>query len=319
MPPLRDVQISRAAFLQLAEAGLVLLLFTDASRTDLKFLKSIRKLPTRLLSTGMLLTILLGGLAALVCFRKFTIWEAGILAAILAPTDAGLGQIIVTNERVPMRIRQALNVEAGLNDGLSVPFLLFFMALSGAAGEEHSSRLAHFMLEQLGYGTLIGIGVGLLGGWLLYLAQRKNWIAASWLQLGVVTLPLLCAIISEHAAASMFIAAFVAGLAVQVGFEEAGQHSLEFTEDWGQLLNLSVFFIFGALVARNSRSRTCFTRCSASRWYACCRSPSRSSARASAAPPCCSWAGSARAVSRRSCWRWFTSKKRTKTSRRTFA
>ena len=251
MPQLRGLQIDRGAFLQLAEAGLVLLLFTDASRTDLRFLKSIRKLPTRLLSTGMLLTILLGGLAALVCFRQLTILEAGILAAILAPTDAGLGQIIVTNERVPMRIRQALNVEAGLNDGLSVPFLLFFMALSGAAEEGRTSRLAHFMLEQLGYGALIGIGVGLIGGWLLCLAQKKNWIAASWLQLGVVALPLFCAIISEHTAASMFIAAFVAGLAVQVGFKEAGQHSVEFTEEWGQLLNLSVFFIFGALVARD--------------------------------------------------------------------
>jgi NhaP-type Na+/H+ or K+/H+ antiporter len=251
MPELRQRQANLSAFLHLAEAGLVLLLFTDASRTDLNFLKSIRRLPTRLLTTGMLLTILLGGLAALVCFRQLTIWEAGILAAILAPTDAGLGQVIVTNERVPMRIRQALNVEAGLNDGLSVPFLLFFMALSGAGGEGHSSSLSRFMVEQLGYGAGIGIAVGLAGGLLLSKGQRRNWIAASWLQLGVVALPLLCAIISVHVAASMFIAAFVAGLAVQVGFKEAGKHSVEFTEEWGQLLNLSVFFIFGALVARD--------------------------------------------------------------------
>ena len=119
-------------WLHIAETGLVLLLFTDASRTDLPVLKNIRSLPVRLLSTGMLLTILLGGLAALVVFRQLSLWEAGILAAILAPTDAGLGQIIVNSPRVPMKIRQALNVEAGLNDGLSVPFLLFFMALAGA-------------------------------------------------------------------------------------------------------------------------------------------------------------------------------------------
>ena len=113
LPELRDRPGSHDAFLHVAEVGLVLLLFADASRTDLRVLKNIRALPARLLSTGMLLTILLGALGALLIFRKLSIWEAGILAAILAPTDAGLGQVIVNSPRVPMKIRQALNVEAG--------------------------------------------------------------------------------------------------------------------------------------------------------------------------------------------------------------
>ena len=96
----------------------------------------------------------------------------------------------------------------------------------------------------------VGVGIGLLGGWLLGLAHRKNWMAESWQQLGVVALPLLCVVASEAVGASMFIAAFMAGLAVQVGFKEAGKHSVEFSEEWGQLLNLSVFFLFGLLVAR---------------------------------------------------------------------
>ena len=112
-----------------------MLLFTDASRTDLNILRSIRNLPARLLSIGLLLTILFGAVVARLVFPQLSIWEAGILGAILAPTDAGLGQIIVNSPRVPMRIRQALNVEAGLNDGLSVPFLLFFMALAAARVE----------------------------------------------------------------------------------------------------------------------------------------------------------------------------------------
>jgi NhaP-type Na+/H+ or K+/H+ antiporter len=148
-----------------------------------------------------------------------------------------------------MKIRQALNVEAGLNDGLSVPFLLFFIALAGAAGA-HRPVLAKFVIEQLVFGGLIGVGIGLAGGWLLGLAHGKKWMAESWQPLGVVALPLLCAIASEHTGASMFIAAFVAGLAVQVGFKEAGEHSVEFTEEWGQVVNLSVFFLFGLLVAR---------------------------------------------------------------------
>lgn len=237
-------------FLRMAETGLVLLLFTDASRTDLDLLRRIRALPTRLLSAGMLLTLLLGGLAAAVVFGRLTIWEAGILSAILAPTDAGLGQIIVSSPRVPRKIREALNVEAGLNDGLSVPFLLFFIALAGSGTLGQDARLGGYIVEQLGYGAVVGGGIGLLGGWLLRLAKRHEWVAASFLQLAVVSLPLLCLVASEAVAASMFIAAFVAGLTVQIGFREAGKHSVEFTEDWGQVLNLAVFFLFGLLCSR---------------------------------------------------------------------
>ena len=238
-------------FLRLAEMGLVLLLFTDASRTDLNVLRRIENLPARLLSTGMLLTILFGAVAARLVFPHLSIWEAGILAAILAPTDAGLGQVIVNSPRVPMRIRQALNVEAGLNDGLSVPFLLFFIALAAARTEGRAASFAQFIVEQLGLGALIGVGVGLVGGWLLGRAHRTGWMAESFQPIGVVVLPLLCLVASEMVGASMFIAAFVAGLTVQVRFKEAGAHSVEFAEEWGQLLNLSVFFLFGLMVARD--------------------------------------------------------------------
>jgi NhaP-type Na+/H+ or K+/H+ antiporter len=250
LPTLREQQVNIEVFMKVAEVGLVLLLFTEAGRIDLQVLKSMHNLPARLLSVGMLLTILLGALGALAVFRQISVLEAGILAVILAPTDAGLGQIIVNSPRVPMKIRQALNVEAGLNDGLSVPFLLFFMALASTGAGGQKASLTRFIVEQLGYGALLGVGIGLVGGLLLGLAHRKNWKAESWQQLGVVTLPLLCAMASEVVGASMFIAAFVAGLTAQVGFKEAGKHGAEFTEGWGQLLNLSVFFLFGLLVAR---------------------------------------------------------------------
>lgn len=237
-------------FLSIAEVGLVLLLFTDASRTDLAVLRDIRALPMRLLSVGMLLTILLGAIAALVIFRQLSVWQAGILAAILAPTDAGLGQVIVSSPRVPVRIRQALNVEAGLNDGLSVPFLLFFIALAGTHEAGQGASLSRLVVEQLGFGALVGIGVGLAGGALLGLAHRRGWMDEEFRQLGVVALPVLCILASDAVGASMFIAAFVAGLAVQVGFKPAGGHCVEFTETWGQVLNNSVFFLFGVLVAR---------------------------------------------------------------------
>jgi NhaP-type Na+/H+ or K+/H+ antiporter len=253
-PALRGILgagVNSKIFLELAEVGLVMLLFTDASLTDLNVLRSIRNLPSRLLSTGMLLTIFLGAVTARLVFPNLSIWEAGILGAILAPTDAGLGQIIVNSPRVPMRIRQALNVEAGLNDGLSVPFLLFFIALAVASSEGHVARLPELILEQLGIGALVGMVIGLAGGWLLGVARRMEWMAESFQQIGMIALPLLCLAASEMLGASMFIAAFVAGLAVQIVFKEAGKHSVEFAEEWGRLLNLSVFFLFGMLVVRD--------------------------------------------------------------------
>jgi NhaP-type Na+/H+ or K+/H+ antiporter len=242
--------INEEVFLGLAEVGLVMLLFTDASRTSLNVLRGLHHLPGRLLSTGMLLTMFLGAVAARLLFPQLSFSEAGILAAILAPTDAGLGQVIVNSPRVPVRIRQALNVEAGLNDGLSVPFLLFFMAIA-ATKLEGAAGLMKFIVEQLGFGALVGVAIGLFGGWLLGLARRKQWMSESFQQIAVVALPLLCLVVSKRVDASMFIAAFVAGLAVQIGFKEAGKHSVEFAEEWGQLLNLSVFFLFGLVVVHN--------------------------------------------------------------------
>lgn len=245
-----DVEKDLKPLLLIAEIGLVMTLFTDAAKINRTVLKRNRLLPVRLLTTGLLLTIVLGGLAALVLFRELTIWEAGILAAILAPTDAGLGQIIVNSPKVPERIRQALNVEAGLNDGLSVPFLMCFIALSLRGEEGAGAVLLRFIYEQLGFGMLVGVGIGLLGGLFLEFAKRKNWMSHSMQQLGLVVIPVLCIITSEAASASMFIAAYVAGLAVQVWFKDAGKQSVEFTEGWGQLFNFLVFFLFGLLFAR---------------------------------------------------------------------
>jgi NhaP-type Na+/H+ or K+/H+ antiporter len=249
LPVSLEIEENLKVLLFVAEMGLVLLLFSYASRIRLKELLSIRQLPVRLLSIGMLLTIFLGAAAALAVFPHLSIWEAGILAAILAPTDAGLGQVIVSSPKVPLRIRNALNVEAGLNDGMSVPFLMFFIAMA-QPGSGSGSILTKFLVEQLGYGVIIGIGIGLIGGWLLGWAHNKKWMAESLGQLGLVTLPILSMIFSEPTGASMFIISFVAGMASQVGFKEVGDHSVEFTEGWGQIFNLFVFFFLGLMIPK---------------------------------------------------------------------
>jgi len=239
---------ARGVFLGGAEVALVMLLFADASRTNQKLLLRAGGLSTRLLTVGLLGTILLGSLAALVVFGRLSIWEAGVLGAILAPTDAGLGQIIVQSPAVPERIREALNTEAGLNDGLSVPFLLFFMALVAPSGGTEAGLL-DFIIAQLGFGVLIGLAVGGVGGALLQLARRRRWMAATLDPIAVVVLPLICIVASEEAGASMFIAAFVAGLAAHRTSPDALPHRVEFAEGWGQFLSLAVFFLFGLIVA----------------------------------------------------------------------
>lgn len=244
---------SAGAFLMIAEIGLVVILFAEASHIDLKVLSNIRGLPTRLLTSGLLLTIGLGMLIAMVMFDQLSIWQAGILAAVLAPTDAGLGQVIVSDKRVPLRIREALNVEAGLNDGLAVPFLLFFIALA-ITTDSHDASFMSFIIEQLGYGTAIGLIVGRGGGWLVMQANARNWIGGPFAKLVVLALPLLCLQIAHGVDGSAFIAAFVAGLALpRANAHSHGQphakFDVGFVEDCGQLINLAVFFLFGVLVA----------------------------------------------------------------------
>jgi NhaP-type Na+/H+ or K+/H+ antiporter len=250
-PTRLGIVIDPRLFLRLAEASLVLLLFTEAGHTDLSSLWNVRELPARILGIALPLNILIGAGVAWLILPGLGLWEVAILAAILAPTDTGLAQRVITDLRVPPRVRQALQVEAGLADGLSVPLLLFFIAFAAAAGYSAQPRLARLVLEQLGYGAVVGAAIGISGSWLLGSASGRDWTSPSFTKIGVAALPVLCLLICEAIDASMFIAAFVAGLAFQLISRRASKHALEFGEISGQVLSLSVFTLFGMIVARN--------------------------------------------------------------------
>jgi NhaP-type Na+/H+ or K+/H+ antiporter len=244
-----EFELGDHTVLLLAEIALALVLFTDAASTDLSTLRQNEGLPLRLLGIGMPLTIALGAAAALLLLTDLTFWEAAIVGTVLAPTDAALGQAVVSNPRVPLRVRQALNIEAGLNDGLSVPFLALFLTLAVAEEElQSASYWIRFALEQIGLGVLVGIGVGLVGGWLVSLASRKSWMADPFQRLALLALALISWALADQIGGNGFIAAFVGGLAVGPTVEHVGERLIQFTETEGQLLNLSVFFIFGVLV-----------------------------------------------------------------------
>jgi NhaP-type Na+/H+ or K+/H+ antiporter len=159
-----EFELDDHTVLLLGEIALAIVLFTDAARTNLSSLRQNEGLPLRLLGIGMPLTIVLGTVVAALMLTDLTFWEAAIVGTVLAPTDAALGQAVVSNPRVPVRVRQALNVEAGLNDGLSVPFLALFLTLAVAEEElQPVSYWIRFALEQIGFGVLVGVGVGLGG------------------------------------------------------------------------------------------------------------------------------------------------------------
>src|SRR5918992_731018 len=202
--------------LLVGEIALAIVLFTDASRINLSVLRQNRGLPLRLLGLGMPLTIALGTLVAALMLTDLTFWEAAIVGTVLAPTDAALGQAVVNNPRVPVRVRQALNVEAGLNDGLSVPFLALFLTLAVAQEElQPASYWIRFALEQVGLGALVGIGVGLVGGWLVSLASRRRWMADPSQRLAPLALAIIAWALADQIGGNGFIAAYVGGLALR--------------------------------------------------------------------------------------------------------
>jgi NhaP-type Na+/H+ or K+/H+ antiporter len=235
--------------LLVSEIALSLVLFTDAASINLSVLRQNEGLPLRLLGIGMPLTIALGTASAALLLTNLTFWEAAIVGTVLAPTDAALGQAVSSDQRVPVRVRQALNVEAGLNDGLSVPFLALFLTLAVAEEElQPASYWIRFALEQVGLGILVGVGVGLVGGWLVSWASEREWMTGSFRRLALLALALIAWALADQIGGNGFIAAFVGGLAVGPTVESVGEQLIRFTEAEGQLLNLSVFFIFGVLV-----------------------------------------------------------------------
>jgi NhaP-type Na+/H+ or K+/H+ antiporter len=242
-----DFSLDDHAVLLLGEIALAIVLFTDAAGINLSALRQNEGVPLRLLGIGMPLTIVLGTIVAALVLTDLTFWEAAIVGTVLAPTDAALGQAVVSNLRVPVRVRQALNVEAGLNDGLSVPFLALFLTLAAAEEElQPAIYWIRFALEQIGFGVLVGVGVSLAGGWFVRWASRRGWMSESSQRLALLSLALIAWALADTVGGNGFIAAFVGGLVIGPTVERVGERLIHFTEAEGQLLNLSVFFVFGA-------------------------------------------------------------------------
>jgi NhaP-type Na+/H+ or K+/H+ antiporter len=244
-PGLIRRDVASPVWLMLAEITYTIVLFNGATRVNLRVLRGQMQLPGRLLVVGLPLTILFGMLAATLVLSDLSLWEAGALACILAATDIGLAELIVSSPRVPACIREALNAESALSDGLVVPGLMLFISLIKADAAGAGILFLRVAVQQIGFGIPIGAATGLAGGWLLGLARRRGWASAPFQQIAMITLAPLCWILSKPIGTSPFIAAFAAGIALQVGFREASEGIVEFSENEGRLLHMFVFFLFG--------------------------------------------------------------------------
>ena len=239
------VELTHGTAFHVAELTLALLLFSDAAGVDLQALRGNASLPGRLLGIGMPATIALGMAAGAAVLTDLEFWEAAIVAAVLAPTDAALGRTVVSSPLVPARVRQALNLESGLNDGLSVPFLALFIAIAGAETLPTARDWLQFALEQIGLGTLIGLAVGGAGAWVVEQASERGLMIDVFEQFAALSLAALAFLLADEAGGNGFIAAFVGGLAAGRMGAVCGKHVFACTEEEGQLLSFAVFFMFG--------------------------------------------------------------------------
>ncbi|WP_028580556.1 cation:proton antiporter [Desulfogranum japonicum] len=234
----------------LAELTLALVLFSDAANANLSVLKKNYRIPEYLLLIGLPLTIALGFLTGIIFFPGCSFLEILILAAILAPTDAALGSAVVSDQRVPAPVREGLNIESGLNDGICVPVLLTLLALATEkAGSDQPFLLAvEYALEEIGIGMLVGASVTLVGALLLKASIRFHLINEIWLELPVITLSMACFSIAQVLGGSGFIAAFCGGL-VFGGLPWAyKEEHLKASEAAGNALSLLTWVIFGTAV-----------------------------------------------------------------------
>jgi len=243
-----DLQFNAPATKIIAEATLIIILFVDASMIHFTSLrKTLAGLPARLLAIGLPLTMILGTAVAWIMFRDIDIWMLIMVALILSPTDAALGQAVIKSREVPERIRESISIESGLNDGIVLPLILVCIAVlaTGAQAIDGSGQWVTFMAMQLTLGPIIGGCVGLVGGRVIDWANDKEWMEATFHSLAAISIALLAYAFAELVHGNGFIAAFFAGLLLGTKSPIVRARIQSFGEAEGQMLSLSVFFILG--------------------------------------------------------------------------
>ncbi len=250
MLDLVELNLEDAVIEGLLNTTLAVVLFVDASHIRVRALWRGAAIPVRLLAIGFPLLLVLGGLTATLLFGSISLLTAAAISTILAPTDAALGQAVVTNERVPIGVRQGLSAESGLNDGLALPVLFTLIAISDAELSRDPWRVfLEQFVEEVGGGLLAGLVVGGLARAAITAARRSP-LAPTAEAIGVATVGGLAAAVglAWNFGGSILIGAFVAGLVVAPVLQPVGAGAYEFGEQLVEVLTLLAFVVFGGVM-----------------------------------------------------------------------
>jgi len=247
-----DPELLHSAKRLLAEITLVLVLFADACHVRFSQMRANWQLPARMLLIGMPLTIALGTVFAYLLNPASGLAVSLLTAAVLTPTDAALGQSVVSSPDVPPRLSQTINIESGLNDGLALPFVLMGAMLAAqaldpahAAGTE---TLGSKILLQITLGPVIGIALGWALAWLMDWAGNRNSMAEPAAGVVFISTAFAAYLLAEVVGGNGFIAAFVGGMVFGNCYRHNIHFITEFMEGAGQILTMSSFLVFGAFL-----------------------------------------------------------------------
>ena len=232
----------------LIDITLALFLFVDAASANLDVLRKNWRIPGRMLLLGLPLNICLGSFAALWLFPSLSLYEAAMLGAMLAATDAALGKAVMTNPSVPQHLREGLSAESGLNDGLCVPFILLFIALeqgSAVLGEGFGLEL---LLEELGIGFAVGAGIAFIAAKAILRVRELGWLGHVWQRMSVPALVVLIFAIAQSLHGSGYIAAFVGGLCFRVAMREDVHSLIVSAESVGEVMAMLAWVLFGLML-----------------------------------------------------------------------
>lgn len=240
-----DLDVGAIEMRVIADVTLALVLFVDAANADLRVLKSYAGIPARMLLIGLPLCIALGGALGGWIFPEISLWEAFLLATMLAATDAALVKGVVSNTSVPEQVRQGLNAESGLNDGLAVPVLFVFLAL--ATGDASGGLGLKLLLEELGIGIAVAVVVVTAAVHMIRFSSARGWVTDVWLRISVVPLALSCFALAQTLQGSGFIACFVGGLLFGYFGKESTHKLVLAGEGIGELMAMLTWVVFGAV------------------------------------------------------------------------
>ena len=245
-----DLSVDGEMLSRLAEIALAICLFTDSSNANVSVLRGVEAVPVRLLLIGLPLTIAFGLALAWLIFGDLEFYEIALIATMLAPTDAALGKAVVTNPAVPAKVRESLNVESGLNDGICVPVILFFIALAAESVEANESAwlFVKLPLEVIGIGFVVGLVLAVLGGFALRACATRGWVSGTWLQMPIIALALLCFALAQWLGGSGFIASFVGGLTFGALTKNHKEKYLDSAEGTADAVAMVTWFTFGTVI-----------------------------------------------------------------------